>query len=288
MQETAENFMMIHAQRVFATLAIVSLLASCEISPSKTTRSAGISDTSVIAGVSDATVDESAGTTPADAPDAQSGPPTDDKIRLGSGVFVQAARGPEPQVHAGDDGVTLNFEKADLREFLKVVFNTILGENYLVDPSVNGAVTLHTTRPITRQAVLPTIEAVLQMNGAALLFDDGIYKIVPLADAERGSRSPAVGRYSSSRTTGYGIQVVPLQYASAAEIQKVLTPLMAAGSTLRVDEARNVLILSGPKFRLEELLATVRTFDVDWLEGMSSIGWRACHSRYSGLSMPIH
>jgi len=269
MQETAENFMMIHAQRVFATLAIVSLLASCEISPSKTTRSAGISDTSVIAGVSDATVDESAGTTPADAPDAQSGPPTDDKIRLGSGVFVQAARGPEPQVHAGDDGVTLNFEKADLREFLKVVFNTILGENYLVDPSVNGAVTLHTTRPITRQAVLPTIEAVLQMNGAALLFDDGIYKIVPLADAERGSRSPAVGRYSSSRTTGYGIQVVPLQYASAAEIQKVLTPLMAAGSTLRVDEARNVLILSGPKFRLEELLATVRTFDVDWLEGMS-------------------
>jgi len=38
---------------------------------------------------------------------------------------------------------------------------------------------------------------------------------------------------------------------------------------LRVDEARNVLILSGPKFRLEELLATVRTFDVDWLEGMS-------------------
>ncbi|HKJ20395.1 MAG TPA: type II secretion system secretin GspD, partial [Woeseiaceae bacterium] len=33
--------------------------------------------------------------------------------------------------------------------------------------------------------------------------------------------------------------------------------------------ARNVLILSGPRFRLEELLATVRTFDVDWLKGMS-------------------
>jgi general secretion pathway protein D len=256
------------AQRIAAYLAILSFLTSCATPSSKTVRDVENSDTAVVTGMSDATVDESTSTTPGAAPDGQSGP-TEDKIKLGSGVFVQAARGPEPQVHAGDDGVTLNFEKADLREFLKVVFNTILGENYLVDPTVGGTVTLHTTRPITRQAVLPTVEAVLEQNAAALLFDDGIYKIVPLADAERGSRSPAVGRYSSSRTTGYGIQVVPLQYASAAEIQKVLTPLVAEGSTLRVDEARNVLILSGPKFRLEELLATVRTFDVDWLEGMS-------------------
>jgi len=36
-----------------------------------------------------------------------------------------------------------------------------------------------------------------------------------------------------------------------------------------VDSARNVLIVSGPKYRLDELLATVRTFDVDWLKGMS-------------------
>jgi len=268
MHETADISIMNHAQRIAAYLATLLLLTSCATPSAKTVRDVENSDTEVVTGISDATVDESAGTTPGAAPDGQSGP-AEDKIKLGSGVFVQAARGPEPQIHAGDDGVTLNFEKADLREFLKVVFNTILGENYLVDPSVNGAVTLHTTRPITRQAVLPTVETVLQLNGAALLFDDGIYKIVPLADAERGSRSPAVGRYSSSRTTGYGIQVVPLQYASATEIQKILTPLVAEGSTLRVDEARNVLILSGPKFRLEELLATVRTFDVDWLEGMS-------------------
>ncbi len=258
-----------HAQRIAAYLAILSFLTACATPSAETVRDVQNSATAVFTDLSeDAAVDESASTSPAAAPAGQSDP-TEDKIKLGSGVFVQAARGPERQVHAGDDGVTLNFEKADLREFLKVVFNTILGENYLVDPSINGAVTLHTTRPITRQAVLPTVEAVLQLNGAALLFDDGIYKIVPLADAESGSRSPAVGRYSSSRTKGYGIQVVPLQYASATEIQKILTPLVPQGSTLRVDEARNVLILSGPKFRLEELLATIRTFDVDWLEGMS-------------------
>jgi len=30
-----------------------------------------------------------------------------------------------------------------------------------------------------------------------------------------------------------------------------------------------VLILSGPQYRVDELLATIRTFDVDWLKGMS-------------------
>ena len=192
-----------------------------------------------------------------------------DKVVLGSGEFVQAARGPERQVHAGDDGVTLNFEQADIREFLKVVFDTILKENYVVDPSVSGTVTLHTTRPLTRSAVLPTVESVLQMNNLAMLYDDGMYRVIPLATAEQSATSPTVGRYSQGRSVGFGIQIVPLEHASATEIQKILTPLVAEGSSLRVDAARNVLILSGPRFRIEELLATVRTFDVDWLKGMS-------------------
>jgi len=195
--------------------------------------------------------------------------PPADRIVLGTGEFVQNARGPERSVLAGDDGVTLNFERADLQEFIKVIFETILHQNYIVDPAVNGTVTLHTTRPITQEAVFPTVESVLQLNGAAVLLDDGVYRILPLADAAQSARSPSVGRYSGGSGVGYGYQVVPLQFASATEIQKILMPFVSEGSTLRVDAARNVLILGGPRFRLDELLATVRTFDVDWLKGMS-------------------
>ncbi|NCF14844.1 MAG: type II secretion system secretin GspD [Gammaproteobacteria bacterium] len=192
-----------------------------------------------------------------------------DQVVLGTGDFVQAARGPERAVFAGEDGVTLNFEKAPLHEFLRVIFDTILKQNYVVDPSVIGTVTLHTTRPITAEAVLPTVETVLELNNAALIYDDGVYRVLPLAAAPQASRSPAVGRYSSGNNVGYGYQVVPLQFASATEIEKILTPFLSDGTTLSVDAARNVLILGGPRYRLEELLATVRTFDVDWLKGMS-------------------
>ena len=205
---------------------------------------------------------------PAIAPESSVEQPTD-QVVLGTGDFVQAARGPERAVYAGEEGVTLNFEKTQLHEFLRVIFDTILKQNYIVDPSVIGTVTLHTTRPITMAAVLPTVESVLQLNNAAVVYDDGVYRIIPLASAQYAARSPSVGRYSSGRDVGYGFQVVPLQLASATEIEKILTPFLADGSTLRVDAARNVLILGGPRFRLEELLATVRTFDVDWLKGMS-------------------
>jgi general secretion pathway protein D len=190
-------------------------------------------------------------------------------ITLGSGVFVQAIGSGKGNGYARGEGVTLNFEQADLQEFLRVVFETILRENYLIDPQVKGTVTVHTTRPVEKDAVLPIVETVLQQNDAALVRDEGILKIIPLAYAEGEAGSPTVGRYPSSRSRGYGVQVIPLLHVGAAEIGKILTPFVPAGAAMRVDAARNVLILSGPRYRLDEFLATVRTFDVDWLEGMS-------------------
>jgi len=192
-----------------------------------------------------------------------------DRAVLGSGVFVRGAGAAPSGGQAAEDGVTLNFEKASLPEFMRVVFETILDENYLIDPEITGSVTLHTTRPIARAAVIPIVEAVLEQNGAALIRDDGVFRVVALANAEGAAGSPAVGRFPSTKRSGYGIQVVPLEHVSAGEIEKILGPFVPEGSSMRADRSRNVLILSGPKYRLDDLLATVRTFDVDWLTGMS-------------------
>jgi len=192
-----------------------------------------------------------------------------DTIRKGSGVFVQGTGTGAGNGYAEGDGVTLNFENASLPEFLRVVFESILKENYLLDPSINGSVTLHTTRPVTQDTVLPIVEAVLEQNGAALIRDEGMFKVLPLGEAATASGVPSVGRYPSSKRKGYSIQVVPLQHVAASELEGILGPFVPEGSSLSVDTTRNVLILSGPRYRLDDLLATVRMFDVDWLSGMS-------------------
>jgi general secretion pathway protein D len=192
-----------------------------------------------------------------------------DKVSLGTGVFVQPAKISRPEAYSAESGIELNFERAALAEFLQVVIQNILQENYIIDPGVKGSVTLHTTRPVTKDAVLSILELVLQQNGAALIRDEGLFKVVPLEDAGSEVSAPSVGQFTSRKSVGYTVQVVPLEHVSARELRKIIEPFMSDGASIRVDEARNVLILSGPKYRLEELLATIRTFDVDWLKGMS-------------------
>ena len=206
---------------------------------------------------------------PSGKPDTLSEEPRGDTVRKGSGVFVQGTGTGAGSGYAEGDGVTLNFENASLPEFLRVVFESILKENYLLDPSVSGSVTLHTTRPVTQDTVLPIVEAVLEQNGAALIRDEGMFKVLPLGEAATASGVPSVGRYPSSKRKGYSIQVVPLQHVAASELEGILGPFVPEGSSLTVDTTRNVLILSGPRYRLDDLLATVRMFDVDWLTGMS-------------------
>ena len=188
---------------------------------------------------------------------------------MGTGVFLGEVPEParERQFPAGD--VTLNFEATSLREFVKVIFEDILQENYLIDPKVDGVVTLHTTRPVSGEAVLSIVESVLELNGAVLVQDRGIYRIVPVAAAEGESVAPMVGKRAPGTGAGYGVQIIPLKHGSASEIESILKPFVPAGTTLRVDAARNLLILSGPRYRLDHLVETIRVFDVDWLKGMS-------------------
>jgi len=168
---------------------------------------------------------------------------------------------------AGD--ITLNFEEADMREFVRVVFEDILKQNYLIDPQVKGKVTLHTTYPVTEDALLPIVESVLQLNGAAVVFQQGIFKLVPTADAPSQADASVANGGQAAQVPGFTVQIVPLRYVAAAEIEKIIAPLIPKGGSVRILEARNLLILSGPQFRVNQMLNTVKIFDVDWLKGMS-------------------
>lgn len=185
------------------------------------------------------------------------------KIIPGTGVFVRPAT--VSAAPAGPQDIVLNFEGADLREVVRVVMGDMLGENYTIDPKVNGTVTIHTSQAINRAAVTPILETVLRMNGAAMVKENGSYKIGPLNSALRGSTTPQMGALQP----GYSVQIVQLQYIAAREMSKILEPLLPEGSILRVDETRNLLMLAGAEGEMRHALETVGVFDLDWLAGMS-------------------
>ena len=209
----------------------------------------------------------SSATTTATEPVAKDNKPAgvDDGIKIipGTGVFVRPANVSVPPPSAQD--IVLNFEGADLREVIRVVMGDMLAENYTIDPKVSGTVTIHTTQAISRAAVMPILETVLRMNGAAMVRENGSYKIGPLNAALRGSTTPQIGNVQP----GYSVQIVPLQFIAAREMSKILEPLLPEGSILRVDESRNLLMLAGAEAEMRHAIETVSVFDLDWLAGMS-------------------
>lgn len=188
-------------------------------------------------------------------------------ILPGTGNFIdrRLATRPAPPAQAAPGEVTLNFEGADVRDVIKVVFDT-LKENYTVDPQVQGEVTVQTSRPLARDQLLPTLETLLRMSGAVMVRDGAVYRILPAAGAiKQGNLVPRLGRSG----VGYGVRIVPLRYVSAAEMQAIITPFLPEGGILRADTIRNLLILAGTPQELANVQSTIDTFDVNWLKGMS-------------------
>jgi general secretion pathway protein D len=185
----------------------------------------------------------------------------------GTGVFVGQPRA-QATVQGGGN-ITLNFENTNLREVVKVILGDLLNANYNLAPGVQGAVTLQTSEPLSRKDLIPTLELLLRMNGAALVHQNGLYNVVPRDSAMRGMLAPQLGNSGQALPRGYSVRIVPLTYIAAEEMQKILEPFAAAGNVVRVDTVRNLLILAGGGPELARLLETVRIFDVDWLEGMS-------------------
>lgn len=171
-----------------------------------------------------------------------------------------------PSFAIGDGGeISLNFVNADIREAIDTILGDILGVTYVVDPRVTGTITIRSTKPISQDALIATLENVLASNGAALVPSGGGYKIQPLDVAATGLPPAQLDAAGGA----FGIHVLPLHFVSAVNLQEILQPLVPPGRVLRVDPTGNLLIFSGTGNEATELQGLVDIFDVDWMAGRS-------------------
>jgi len=171
---------------------------------------------------------------------------------------------PGPGLTATQTGdVTLNFVDTDIREIVRTILGTTLNLNYTIDPNVHGTGSIETGTPMQRSALIPTLETLLNANGATLIERNGIYAVVPLpAGATRNF-------VSGANAIGAGAEIVPLRYASAKDLGKVLEPYVAEGGKIAADPAHNALIVSGDAAVRQTLVGLIRAFDIDILAGQS-------------------
>lgn len=190
-------------------------------------------------------------------------------VLRGSGTFVSPPGRPaRPPAASADDGTTLNFVNADIADVAKTVLGDYLKVNYVIDASVQGAITLQTSRPLRREEVLPALEQSLRLAGLAIVRKDDLFRVVPAAEATRQNGIIQVPA-AALKSPGYGIEVVPLRFISAQEMQHLLEAVAPSGAILRTDSSRNLMLIAGSSQERAAILDNIDLFDVDWMSGMS-------------------
>jgi general secretion pathway protein D len=165
---------------------------------------------------------------------------------------------------ANGSGYDLNFENAPVATVAKVILGDVLNLGYTIDPRVQGTVTLASVRPVAKADALYVLENALRMSGVALVRDRSGYRLVPSPEAGPGGLDR-----NGSAEAGQGISVVPLRYVSAQTVFKLLDAFGVRASTLRPDNGRNTLIITGSGSDRAAAIDTILSFDADWMKGQS-------------------
>jgi general secretion pathway protein D len=187
-------------------------------------------------------------------------PVADSRVRGAGGRLASN----DPGATVGAFGVELNFENADIHAVSRSILSDVLALNFVIDPRVQGTVTLTSVGPIPRRDVLMVFESALRTANAAVLRDGNILKIVPLSETN-GSGAVTLG----AGEPGFGVSVVPLRYTSATMMAKLSESFLSRPGALRADAAGNLVMIQGTMAEREAALDMIGSFDVEWLRNQS-------------------
>ncbi|HIJ39560.1 MAG TPA: type II secretion system secretin GspD [Deltaproteobacteria bacterium] len=163
--------------------------------------------------------------------------------------------------------IVLNFDNADLNEVI-ITMADILGINYIVDPGVNGIVTIHTARGLNRKDLFPVFFQILEANGLTAVREGSFYKILPMKDSPRMAIDPitTLGQKDIPDEERVIIQIIPLKFIAAQEMTKLITPFMTSGGTVVSDTASNTMLVVDKWMNILKILKLVSSFDINIFE----------------------
>jgi general secretion pathway protein D len=163
-------------------------------------------------------------------------------------------------VSRGD--ITLDFAATDIHTVVEQILGGILHQNYAIDPDVTGTATLHTVTPLSRDALLPTLQTLLAGDHAVLLRQGAGYRVMRQADAEISSVM------AGDAATG-GDALIQLRYADPIQLVGALRQFVTGSGRIVAFESQNAVLVEGDPATRQALTALVKAFDVDELAGQS-------------------
>jgi len=189
------------------------------------------------------------------------------KKRYASRRSIRRTSSPANDGSEAEGQIIFNFDDADLYEVIKTM-TELLEINYIVDPGIQGKVTIHTARKLKKTDLFSVFSQILAINGLTAMKEGSLYKIIPMKNAPRMPMDTVfmLGQKDVPPMNRVIIQVIPLKYISTQEMTKLLTPFLSSGGTLVASVPANTLVVVDKGSNILKILQLVGAFDVNLLD----------------------
>ena len=149
----------------------------------------------------------------------------------------------------------LNMRDADIRAFIEDAAR-VTGRNMIIDPGVEGTVSIVTERPLTRAQYFEVFLETLRANDlVAIPLSGGALRIAPSAEAARQPTRGGGGRFVT--------RVVPLDQVPAGAAIEAIAPLISAEGQVTASGAGNALVIADYQDNLSRILGILEEIDRD-------------------------
>lgn len=153
-----------------------------------------------------------------------------------------------------------NLRNADVRAVIAEV-SRVTGKNFVIDPRVQGKISIISTSPISNKELYQVFLSVLQVSGYAAIPNGDVIKIIPNIDAKTQSSDFPDNMSNPPRGDDMMVAVVPVEYVPAEQLVPVLRPLMPQWSSISAYAPSNMLILSGRANNIKSLASIIKQVD---------------------------
>ncbi len=174
--------------------------------------------------------------------------------------------------------ITLAFQNTDIEPVAAAVAKTT-GQSIIVDPRVKGKVSLMTPRPVTKQGALDLFSSALRSAGFALVQVNGMYRVVPEADAK------IQGNTVLTQSNPDGDQVVTrvfkIKQDSATNLVNVLKPLLTPNSSITANPGNNTIIVTDYASNVKRVAKLIDSMDEPTVGDVQTV-----HLRY-GVAIDV-
>jgi general secretion pathway protein D len=152
----------------------------------------------------------------------------------------------------------LNVQGADIRAFIQDIARTT-GRTFIVDPAVQGTVTVTSDRPLTRSEVYDVFLSTLRANGLVVIpTSSGAYRIAPAQGAAQGPATAGAERF--------GTEVFVLKNIDAASAAETIRPLIGTQGQVLANPNSNTIVVADFADNLRRVRQLVERIDVDSTE----------------------